>query len=175
MVQVIRKTDASVWGRLRAAVKTFRGSELKVGWFSTDQYKSGTPVAYVATIHEFGSAKAGIPPRPFMRPTVAREEDNWRKFIAQEAPKILKGTQTVEGLFEALGLNISGEIARSISEVTAPPLLEATILAKARKMADQGTVGSLDKPLVESGLMLDSVSYVVMDSPPKRHSSGGGS
>ena len=161
MVDVVRKTDASAWAKLEAFAKTFRKLELRVGWFSTSQYEDGTPVAYVATIHEYGSSKAGIPPRPFMRPTVEREENNWRRFIAQEAPKILDGRQTVEGLFEILGLNISGEIAKSISEVTEPALLEATILAKTRKMADAKTVGALDKPLVESGLMIGSVTYTV--------------
>lgn len=173
MAEVIRKSEAKIWGRLLNAFKTLNGQELKTGWFSTDQYESGVPVAYVATIHEFGAAKSGIPPRPFMRPTIEREENNWRRFIAQEAPKILEGTQTVEGLFEAMGLNISGEIARSISEVTEPALLAATILAKKRKMADTGTTGSLDKPLVESGLMLDTVSYTVGASTPVRHGSGG--
>ncbi len=163
MATVVRKSDASVWAKLISAVKTFRKLELKVGWFDTSQYEDGTPVAYVATIHEFGSSKAGIPPRPFMRPTIAREENNWRRFIAQEAPKILDGRQTVEGLFEILGLNISGEIAKSIADVQEPALLEATILAKARKMADSKTVGSLDKPLVESGLMIGSVTYTVGD------------
>ncbi len=162
MAKVIRKSDAGLWARLGASMKTFRSTELQTGWFSTNRYENGTPVAYVATIHEFGSIKANIPPRPFMRPTIEREENFWREFIAQEAPKILEGTQTVEGLFEMLGLNVSGEIARSISLVTTPALLEATILAKTRKMADQVTVGALDKPLVETGLMLDSVTHMVV-------------
>lgn len=161
MVQVVRKTNAKAWENLSDAIKAFKGAELKVGWFSTNRYETGVPVAYVAIVHEFGSLEAGIPPRPHMRPTVEREEENWRRFIAQEAPKILKGTQTVDGLFETLGLNISGEIAASIAAVTAPPLLEATILAKARKMAKSGLVGALDKPLVETGLMMESVTHTV--------------
>ena len=161
MATVIRKSDARLWARLTSARKTLEGQDLKVGWFSTNRYEDGTPVAYVATIHEFGYLKGGIPPRPFMRPTVAREEGNWRRFIAQESKKIIAGTQTVKNLFEMLGLSISGEIAKSISEVTSPPLLEATIKAKVRKMADAKTVGALDKPLVETGLMLATVTHTV--------------
>ena len=96
-----------------------------------------------------------------MRPTVAREENNWRRFITQEARKILKGTLSAEDMFEILGGNVAGEIARSISDVVAPELTPATIRAKLRKLADSGTVGSVDKPLVETGLMLDSVTYTV--------------
>lgn len=163
MATVIRKSAATLWARLTAARKTLEGQDLRVGWFSTNRYEDGTPVAYVAVIHEFGFLKGGIPPRPFMRPTVSREEATWRRFIAQEAKKIIAGTQTMENLFNILGLNISGEIARSISEVVSPPLLEATIKSKVRKMADAKTVGALDKPLVETGLMLDTVTFTVGD------------
>lgn len=161
MAQVVRKRDASVWNRLKSTIKTLDGLELKVGWFSTTRYEDGTPVAYVATIHEFGSSKANIPPRPFMRPTVAREEENWRRLIAQEAPKILDGTQSVESLFEMLGLSISGSIALTISEVTQPELEKSTVRAKMRKMGDQATEGALAKPLVETGLLMNSVTYTV--------------
>lgn len=170
MAQVVRKSNKKAWSKINSSVKDLDGLELKSGWFKTAQYEDGTSVAYVATIHEFGAAKQGIPPRPFMRPTIAREEGNWRRFIAQEAKKILAGTQTVEGLFEALGLNVSGEIARSIADVTSPELLEATIKAKARKMADSKTVGNLSKPLVETGIMLDTVSYTVGDKAPVKAS-----
>lgn len=161
MATVIRKSDARLWVRLTSARRTLGGKELKTGWFSTNHYEDGTPVAYVATIHEFGAVKQGIPPRPFMRPTVEREENNWRRTIAQESKKIILGSQTVENLLKMLGLNISAEIARSIFDVTSPPLLEATIRAKVRKMGDKKTVGSLDKPLVETSVMLDSVTYTV--------------
>lgn len=163
MVQVLRKSDAKMWAKLTAFAKTFNSTELKVGWFSTTRYEDGTPVAHVAMIHEFGAPKVNIPPRPFMRPTVAREENNWRRFIAQEAPKILDGQETVERMFEALGLNISGQIGKSISAVTAPPLKEATIKAKLAKLANTKTVGKVDKPLVETGIMLDTVTYTVND------------
>lgn len=174
MAEVIRKTNTEAWARLDKAFKALSGAELKAGWFSTNRYKDGTPVAHVATIHEFGSLSSNIPPRPFMRPTIAREENKWRAFTKQEAKKILKGTQTVEGFLEELGLNVSGEIARSISDVMTPELKPATIRAKLRKLADQGTVGKVDKPLVETGIMLGSASYTVNNGTPKTWDSGGG-
>lgn len=161
MVQVVRKTNTAAWNRLDKALKDLRGTDLKVGWFSSNRYKNGRSVAANAVTHEFGSPSSGIPPRPFMRPTVAREENNWRRFIEQEAPKIIAGSQTVEGMLDALGLNIAGEIGRSISEVFSPPLKPATIRAKLRKLADSGTLGKVDKPLIETGLMFDSVTHTV--------------
>jgi len=164
MAQVIRKSDKAAYARLEKVSKQLSGSELKVGWFETNRYPDGTPVAYIATIHEFGYPEGGIPARPFMRPTIVREENFWRKFIDQEAKKIYDGRQTVENMLEALGLSIAGEVARSITQVMAPPLKPATIAAKKRKLADAVTVGSLDKPLVETGLMLASVTHVVEKS-----------
>lgn len=161
MVQVIRKKNMKVLKGLETAISELEGLELRAGWFDTAKYEDGTPVAYVASIHEFGDVESGIPARPFMRPTIARKEGAWREFVTQQAKQIIAGNQNPRDMFEALGLNVSGEIARSITDVTAPPLKEATIAAKRRKMADQATVGSLDKPLVETGLMLATVTHTV--------------
>jgi len=161
MVQIVRKKNLKVLRGLETAIRELDGLDLRAGWFETAKYEDGTPVAYVASIHEFGDPDSGIPARPFMRPTIARKEGAWREFTTQQAKQIVAGNQNPKDMFEALGLNVSGEIARSITDVTAPPLKETTIKAKRRKMADQATVGSLDKPLVESGLMLASVTHTV--------------
>lgn len=161
MVQVIRKSDKAGWARLRKVSEELEGIELRTGWFETTRYEDGTPTAYVAAIHELGDPGSGIPPRPFMRPTIARKEDAWRAFILQEARKIYAGGGSVEELFEKLGLAVAGEIAKSISLVMAPPLKPATIAAKRRKLADRATTGALDKPLVETGLMISSVTHTV--------------
>ena len=160
-VTVVRKSNASLYARLRAAYNTLNGAELRVGWFATNKYEDGTPVAYVAVIHEFGAPKAGIPPRPFMRPTIAREENNWRAFAEEESKAIVQGRSTAKEMLEKLGLNASGEIARTLSEVTTPALKPGTVAAKVRKMADKSTVGASDKPLVETGILLDTVTYTV--------------
>lgn len=54
--------------KVLAAIKGLDGLEGKTGWFETARYPDGTAVAYVATIHEFGTPR--IPARPFMRPAV---------------------------------------------------------------------------------------------------------
>ena len=164
MAQVVRKSNKAAWANIEKLARELTGPVLQVGWFDTNKYEDGTPVAYVALIHEFGYLEGGIPPRPFMRPTIAREETKWRALVEQSAVKITAGNMTVDQLFDILGLSVSGEIARSISEVFAPPLKPATIKAKQRKMAKTGLTGALDKPLVESGIMLDTVTYVIENS-----------
>ncbi len=57
--------DLSNLKRLQKALSAADKSDLQVGWFESAKYDDGTPVAGVAAIQEFGSAKNRIPPRPF--------------------------------------------------------------------------------------------------------------
>lgn len=164
MVEVIRKSNITAWNRLRLMGRKMEGLELKVGWFETAKYESGISVAHVATIQEFGYPKKNIPPRPFMRPTVAREENNWRKIIDQESKKIVAGTQTPAGMFQIIGLQASGQVAKSIVAVMAPPLKPATIAARKRRLAGGKTTKSLEKPLIDTGIMMETVTYTVEES-----------
>lgn len=166
MVKIVRKTNKQAYDALNKASQNLNGVTLKVGWFEGNNYpkeKGGedTPVAYVASIHEFGHATSGIPARPFMRPTVEREENNWRKFLDSQSKHVISGKLSPALMMDGLGLNVAGEIAKSIKNVTSPPLKKATIAAKVRKMANKKLVGSLDKPLVETALMIDSVTHIV--------------
>jgi len=195
MAKVIRKVDKKVLANLNAAIKGFDNLKLKVGWFETNKYPDGTPVAYVASIQEFGVSfthpggtqyvirdgkavfvknsftgpVAGvtgahaitIPPRPFMRPAIAQNENNWSKVVTQLSKQVLKGSITAEGMMDGLGGIVSGAIAKAITDVSSPPLTAGTIATKRARMADKGTTGSLDKPLVETRLMFDSVTHVV--------------
>jgi hypothetical protein len=43
-----------VMAKIDAIGEGFANREAKVGWFSSDKYEDGTPVAYVAAIQEFG-------------------------------------------------------------------------------------------------------------------------
>lgn len=105
-----------------------------------------------------------IPARPFMRPTAIREKQHWLELMAQGAKAIMAGKQTGYTVMDALGLKAAGDIAKSITEVFTPELKPSTIAARRRALTDNKTVGSLDKPLVSSGLMLDTVTHIVEDS-----------
>ena len=43
---------------------------VKVGWFPSSVYPDGETVAFVALQNELGDPAKGIPPRPFIRPTI---------------------------------------------------------------------------------------------------------
>ena len=68
---------------LRQTVDELGHAKGRVGWFPSAVYEGGQPVAGVAFVQEHGSAKRGIPPRPFMRPTATDKREAWAKTVAQ--------------------------------------------------------------------------------------------
>ena len=55
----------------------FNGLVAQVGLPSGINYEDGTPVAQVAAIQEFGAPAQKIPARPFIRPTVKEQKEQW--------------------------------------------------------------------------------------------------
>lgn len=128
----------------------FEGLVAQIGFPSGNNYEDGTPVAYVAAIQEFGAPGAGIPPRPFMQPTVRAKKDYWTKVLANEIPKVAMGKNTAFDALDLVGRVAAADIQETISKVYAPPLKPATIKRK----------GSA-KPLIDTGYMLASVTNAV--------------
>ncbi len=125
-----------------------------VGWLESAMYDDNTPVAGIAAVHEYGSTKRGIPPRPFLRTTEDEKKGSWKKFIESGARRILKGESTANEVMELLGLKIVGQIKVAIKNVNAPELSPITIaLRKIRADGDKkiggALVGSVAKAIAE--------------------------
>lgn len=133
----------------------------KVGWFDSARYDDGTPVAYIAAIQEFGVPEKNIPPRPFMRPTVSEQQETWSKLAESGARSVLKGNTDIHNVMTKIAGKAASDIQTTITKVTSPALNPKTVAARLRKRADGKTVGNLTKPLVDSGLMLASVTFKV--------------
>lgn len=162
MVTVVRQvTDAGK--RLEIALKNLEGKVGKVGWFEKSKYETGVSVAYVATIQEYGYPAKNIPPRPFMRPTIAAKEGEWRKIAESGAKAVLNGNQTAYTVMEAIGLKAAGDIRKTISLIWTPSLSPKTIQARLRKRSNNKTVGNLTKPLIDTGIMLGTLTNTVED------------
>lgn len=131
--------------KLLVAIEGFDGLEGKTGWFESAHYPGGTPVAYVATIHEFGTSR--IPARPFMRPAVADHGQQWLDQLAEGARASLNGGPSPAQVLEFVALGAADNVADKIQAVMSPPLSPATIKRK-----------GFSKPLVESGQMIQSVT-----------------
>ena len=164
-MKVIR-VQSEVGKKLAVALKTLGDRKVgKVGWFEDSKYpeKPHAPVAYVATIQEYGYPAGNIPARPFMRPTIRDKQTQWRLIAEQGAKAILKGSAKPGDVLEAIGLRAAGDIRKTISLITAPPLKESTIRARLAKRANKKTVGSLTKPLIDTGLMYGTLTSKVED------------
>lgn len=170
------------------AMQGLKGAELQVGFFPSAKYPDdkATSVAYVAAIHEFGSPKRSIPPRPFFRPTIADRKKAWSSAIGRFAKQILAGETTAEQSLEKVGLVVAGDIKKTISKIKSPPLSQTTLLLRKWRKEHKSDDGSLfrvtgkvvgkaaaqaaigadtsgvsTKPLVDTGLLLASLTYEV--------------
>lgn len=162
MGKAIRKRELSL--RLEQGARELSAVQGKVGFFESAKYPDGTPVAYVASVQEFGYAEGGIPPRSFMRTTAAEQGKNWTDAFGKGAKAIARGTFTAHQVMDAVGQLAAGDIRKKISEITSPPLKDATIKARQRRYADKKTVGKLAKPLVDTAVMVNSVTNIVEDA-----------
>lgn len=160
----VKQSNPQAFRVLTDRLKEIDGKQLQVGWFASSVYPNGTPVALVASAQEFGSTINNIPPRPFMRPTIAREESAWKALLLSGSKAVLKGNSTVDDVYNALGLQAAGDIAKTIASITTPPLKPATIAARARKRKDRTITDTLKKPLVDTALMINTVTHVVEDT-----------
>ena len=136
----------------------------KVGWFETAVYPDGTPVAYVATIHEFGKPEQGIKARSFMRPTASEKAQEWKGHLIKGANAALVGKISARQAMEMISQAAAGDVRKTISNITSPPLKPETVKARLRGKK-QGKVVSITaaKPLVDTGLMLQTLTAVVED------------
>lgn len=132
--------------------------KLEVGFFEHSAYEDGTPVAGVASVQEFGSVANNIPPRPFFNPAIEKNEAKYSKIMAKSLEGVIEGKKSVEQSLSQLGAIVKGDIQTSISQVQSPPLSPRTIKARANKSGKSST-----KPLVDTGLMIQSVDYEVSD------------
>ncbi len=164
MAYVTKKTNEEAAKHLQELIN-MKNPLVKVGWFSGSEYPDGTPVAAVAAIHVFGSPKKKIPKRDFMRPTIKQEKQNWARIVAS---KLKSGNLTAGEVCEILGLKVAGDIRKAIKNLTSPPLKLSTIAARLRRRhAKKGTKKAqsttIDKPLVDTAVMITSLTSKVED------------
>jgi len=132
--------------------------QIQVGFFPEAHYPDGTPVAYVAAIHEFGYPEGNIPARSFMRPTAANRKSKWGRQVAGAIHGALLGKVKLASAYDAIGGAAAGDVSRTISNITSPPLKAATLAARQSR---KKTPGVSSKPLVDTGLLIQSVSHKV--------------
>jgi len=150
-----------VRAKLQEISEGFVKEDAKVGWFPTAVYPNGTPVAYVALIQEMGAPAAHIPPRPFIKPTVNAQRTVWAALLRDGAKAVIKGKFTAHQVLDGVGIQAAGDIRKTITQIVSPPLAPTTIAARARRLASKEVTPTLAKPLIDTGLMMESTTNAV--------------
>ncbi len=119
--------------------------ELRAG-FLGGKYEDGESVPKVAIDNEFGDPSKRRPPRPFFRIAIAKNKQDWLKMPGA----LIKRGATAQEALNITGHKMADDIQASIRELRTPKLAQATIDAK-----------GFDKPLIDTGQMLNSVSWEV--------------
>lgn len=132
--------------KLETIAEKMEGS-VRVGFMEGATYPDGTPVAAVAYWNEYGGSDR--PPRPFFRKMIAAESPAWAdKMAALAKSKKYDGP----AVLAMMGEDIKGALQQSINDFTDPPLAGSTVAAK-----------GFAKPLIDTGHMLNSVAYEVIE------------
>lgn len=160
----VKRTFRSGGARLQQALQDIGSKVGKVGWFASSKYQDGTPVAYVAAIHEHGVPEKGIPMRPTMRPTAQAQRTHWARLAQAGFAAVFRGAATPADVMEKVSAKAAGDVRKAISQIRTPPLKVATVKARLRGKK-QGKVVSLTaaKPLVDSRVLLNTLTHIVED------------
>lgn len=150
-----------------AALANKPGS-LRVGFLeNATAYQGNKPVAMIAAIQNFGAPSRGIPPRPFFSNMIKDKQGEWPAAIAGV---LAANNYDVEITLRIAGAKIAGQLRQSILDTNSPPLAASTIAArggapsakvKALFKSHGITSGGTEKPLVDTGHMLQSIDYEV--------------
>ena len=132
---------------LRKKLNEMHNKKVSVGYFSNSTYSDGTPVAYVASIMEFGEMHT--PARPTIRPSLEKNKAKYYDLINKAIVNSLNGSDFKTGLM-IVGKMGAEDIQAEIRNLQNPPLSIKTILKKGHS-----------KPLMDTKVMFQSVAFKV--------------
>ena len=132
---------------LRKKLNEMHNKKVSVGYFSNSTYADGTPVAFVASIMEFGEMHT--PARPTIRPSLEKNKAKYYDLINKAIVNSLNGSDFKTGLM-IVGKMGAEDIQAEIRNLQNPPLSIKTILKKGHS-----------KPLMDTKVMFQSVAFKV--------------
>ena len=116
----------------------------------------GDSNAVLAAIHENGSPARGIPPRPFLRPSLDAKKGELAGFLKSHAASVLDGKEKPEICYTAVGMYAQALVKDYLRDsANFEPLKPATLASRKRR----GFTG--EKPLIETGQLLNSINFDV--------------
>ncbi|OJW21173.1 MAG: hypothetical protein BGO49_24475 [Planctomycetales bacterium 71-10] len=176
----VKRSNPKAFETLELRLKELARVETKIGWFPGAKYETGVPVAYAASLNEYGHGST--PPRPFFRPTIMQERTAWAGYAAQGAKAILRGDRTAFQVMDAIGGRAQEDVKETINQITSPPLSPITLELRAMKHKDPSlkvtgqtvgiaasrvnqpgyklAAGTPTKPLFDTGLLITTLTHV---------------
>ncbi|MEY0016938.1 hypothetical protein AB7W42_19210 [Providencia rettgeri] len=144
--------------QLKAVFDELGKKQIKVGFFAHSHYTDGTPIAYIAAIQELGYPEGGIPPRPFLRPTMSDKKQDYSQLIFRATKASIKGRVTVSDGLAVIGKQMESDVKSAIEALREPKLKDETVAAR-RRSRSKGK--ATDKPLIFNGDLRDAVEFSV--------------
>jgi hypothetical protein len=134
-------------------IKQIKKAYVTIGFHDgAGNYDDGTSVVVVALANEFGTDTN--PERSFFRTAIDENLEKINKWREEMIDNIFENNWPVEKALSAIGLRIQILVQNKIKSNVPPPNAPSTDAAKTRK-------GVGHKTLIDSGLMLRSVTYKV--------------
>ncbi|AOM39549.1 hypothetical protein [Xenorhabdus hominickii] len=145
--------------KLKAALSRIRGNlnvQMNIGILSgSTNEDTGEPIAPYAAANEFGTRN--IPPRPFMRSTIANKSGEWGQAIGALLQGNAQDSDRVESAFNILGMTIVQDIKDTIEQGVSPPNHPTTVAAKAHKGRAEP-----NKTLIDTGSMQRAIAHEII-------------
>lgn len=116
--------------------------------------------AQIGMVMEFGSAIKNIPPRPFLIPALKESQKEAIAILKEGAQQALHG-EDIEISFNKAGLFSQNKVKAKIVNGSFEALKQSTLAARMRRRKS-GVAGT--KPLIDTGQLLASITYVVREN-----------
>jgi hypothetical protein len=119
--------------------------------------------AYLAAIHENGSAVRGIPPRPFLHPGIYNAQPRVLKILEKACADAVKepGYDPQKAL-DAVGITAENSVRGMFTNNDWPPNSLKT--QRAKNLRHNKPPDSPVTPLIDTGALRKSISYVIVDA-----------
>lgn len=156
---VTTKVNNKPWEQIKR--RMFKDSKsVDVGWFESERYPNGTPIAWVAMLNEYGHVSRGkyhgtVPPRPFFRIMFKAYSDTTVSdlHMIPLIQKVALGEMSWAGFYKEIGSNLVDLVKARIVAYNSPKNSPLTIALK-----------GFDDPLIETKTMLNTVRYRISSS-----------
>lgn len=150
--------------KVSKAIDALGRSRVMVGVPSDKASRSGDAInnAALAYIMENGAPEVNIPARPFLKPGIATVQPQIAAGLKKAGEFALQGrADAVNRELHRIGATGRDAVKRKLTDGPFEPLKPATIAARKNKRKNRNNTDI--KPLIDTGALRASISYVIRD------------